>query len=569
MESVNGTPLRPGDPGGPGGGRVTPSNWKNGEYLGARIPSFMDMDGTAGPLQYLKMTAKNGPIPQDPFLLRLSVEKYIGAPIEGAFKENRGISYVLKVRSSSQFNRLLRMQKLNDGTEISITEHPQLNQRKCVVSNADSTDLDDGYLKEQLANQGVKDIRRIRRRQADGSFTNTPTIILTISGTVVPEHIDFGWSRCRTRNYYPTPMQCYHCWRFGHTNSANKCPEPFRICGKCCKVHPEDKVSKTPGSSESVTNAADYRTARESATVGPIQKRSECVDPLFCWNCNTSDHAASSKKCPIYVKELAIQHIRVDNNLSYPQARREYEARNATDKHTDTFAGTVNQSKDVEVEGLKATVKQLLEDSKRKDARIAEMELALQSRSIVNPRLDTVREHGTIEELVRQVAALTATVEKLQKDLENRDAIIKQLRTENQNDAIATPLVMSIAESEKENAFSLSSNEDIRDIKESVSQKVCQWIEEMDNGNNKQQKGAIPKEKKRKSKKANKPQTTENDKSDASLRSTLSHDSRNTEQSIPPKRTHNTESSGNSTDTSIKAKRNSKIHKADGDVIVD
>lgn len=58
------------------------------------------------------------------------------------------------------------MNRLIDGTEVMITEHPQLNTTKCVVSNYDSVGLSDAYLKEQLASQGVRDIRRIQKRSA-------------------------------------------------------------------------------------------------------------------------------------------------------------------------------------------------------------------------------------------------------------------------------------------------------------------------------------------------------------------------------------------------------------------
>lgn len=104
----------------------------------------MDQDGTTSPLQYLKMPRMSR---TDPYLRTLSFCVY-------PFKENQATSYVLKVRGNSQFNCLLRMQKLNDGTEI-----------------------------------------------------NTPTTILVISVTVISEHIDFGWFCCRTRNYYPMSME--------------------------------------------------------------------------------------------------------------------------------------------------------------------------------------------------------------------------------------------------------------------------------------------------------------------------------------------------------------------------
>lgn len=141
MALVNGFSPHFRDPGGSGGGEGSPSNLFNGEYTGRRLPDFMDRDGISGPLQILRMQAINGSLPNDPFLLRLSVEKYIGGPIVGAYKENKGLSYVLKVRSQGQFNRLIKMNQLNDGTAIQMSEHPQLNQSKCVVSNYDSVGL--------------------------------------------------------------------------------------------------------------------------------------------------------------------------------------------------------------------------------------------------------------------------------------------------------------------------------------------------------------------------------------------------------------------------------------------
>lgn len=201
MSASEPPPNPPGDSGDPGGSYTR--NKRSGECTDRLLPSFMDPQGTAGELQFLRIRAVSGQIPNDPFLLRLSVEKYLGGQISGAFKENKGLSYVLKIRSQAQFNRLLWMTKLADGTDIVIEENATLNQVKCVVSNADTIGLEDDYLAKQLGGQKVKEVRRIRRRNpTTGALENTPTLILTTSGTVVPEHVDFGWSRCRTRPYY-------------------------------------------------------------------------------------------------------------------------------------------------------------------------------------------------------------------------------------------------------------------------------------------------------------------------------------------------------------------------------
>lgn len=385
-----------------------------GSYAGQRLPTYMDKDGTSGPLQVLKMQAvgENATLPNDPFLLRLSVEKCIGGPIDGAFKENRGISYALKVRSNAQFQRLLKMDRLIDGTKVMITEHPQLNTTKCVVSNGDTVGLTDAYLKEQLASQGVRDIRRIQKKNSVGLLENTPTMILSIVGTVIPDHIDFGWTRCKTRNFYPAPMLCYHCWEYGHTRK--RCKEPHQICGTCSQVHPETTSTNGTGSEDALNEGLPIR-------------RPACTNQPHCKNCRTSEHAVSSRKCPIYAKETAIQHIRVDMGYSYPQARREYEAQHSASGNTGSYAGVASLSKDREITNLSVMVKQLQEDSKRKDEKIAEMEIALQNRS-VGKRMEQVQQNGTIEDLIRRVNQLTETVAQLQKTIQEKDYEISRLR---------------------------------------------------------------------------------------------------------------------------------------------
>lgn len=461
--SPNGLHLRPGDPGGPGGGGSGITNQRNGEYTGALVPSFMDPEGTLGQLHYLKLSGTSGQILTDPFLLRLSVEKHIGGPIAGAFKENRGLTYVLKVRSQEQVKQLLRMKQLSDGTGITIEEHSSLNQVRCVVTNPDTVGLSDQYLVENLANQNVKEVRRIKRRNEKGEPVNSPVMILTINGTVIPEHIDFGWTRCRTRNYYPSPMLCFRCWTFGHT--GKRCSATQRTCGKCSKTHDEEL---TP-------NIAEGATAFEVS-----RGRTNCDEPAHCKNCEEwnkkreknekvdTKHAVSSRECPIYKKENAIQHLRVDLGISYPAARRDYETREAAmakkkNPQTDkSFAGIVNASKDCEMDEMRSMVKNLLEDSKRKDERIAQLERALEKRS-VNTRLDSAKDHGPTAELVRQVAELTATVRQLQDNLTKKDAFIKTLLT-TRSHPVASPSNSTISATETEKAnmtHSHSSTEEI------------------------------------------------------------------------------------------------------------
>lgn len=112
MKLAYGFPSLSGDPRSPIGRCGGISNRVNGEYIGPRF-------------EFLKMQAVSGSIPQDSFLLCLSVGRHLRGAIEGAYKENRGIAYVLKVWSQTQFNRLLKMKTLCDATATAIKEHVQ------------------------------------------------------------------------------------------------------------------------------------------------------------------------------------------------------------------------------------------------------------------------------------------------------------------------------------------------------------------------------------------------------------------------------------------------------------
>lgn len=256
----------------PGGGPSDDSarNIIHGSYAGRTVPTWLDPSDEHGKLTVLKLEGENGPLPSKPFLLRTSVEKWIGGKIEGAFRENRGISYALKVRNPKQVEKLMAMKTLADGTKVKISKHPVLNKSRCVVSCLDVKDASDDELMDCLAPQGVSEFRRIKRRTGKEQYENTASIILTIEGTVVPNHIDFGWLRCKTRPYYPAPMVCYQCWSFGHTKK--RCQQSQPTCGNCSQGHVTDETNR-------------------------------CNTDPFCKRCNSASHSLSSRKCPTYVEE--------------------------------------------------------------------------------------------------------------------------------------------------------------------------------------------------------------------------------------------------------------------------
>lgn len=408
-------------PGDPGGGIP---NYFDGTYTGATLPNYMDPQRNHGELIVLRMEPVNGKMPDHPFLLRQSIEKRVNGKIEGAISEAQGRAYALKVRSQHHLDRLLSMTQLNDGTAVKVTHHPGLNSVRCVISCRDLINVkSDEDLLNCLKDQKVTGVRRISRKVGDGTEP-TATVILTVSGTTRPDHIDVGYQRIRTRPYYPAPMLCYKCYQFGHTRQ--RCQQQSETCGNCGEQH-------------------------------EIVKGVKCPSPAYCTRCKNGNHSVGSRTCPVYKKEDAIQHIRVDRGLTYPEARRLFEANNGQ----RSFAGITAYSKDQTIAMWSAKFEALAAQMAEKDARIKALEeektadtntnksdefqilkdqidslkielkkkdkriQMLEDANKKDSRLDKVRKHGTIEDLVARVSALESS--SAQKDEE-----ILTLRKENE-----------------------------------------------------------------------------------------------------------------------------------------
>lgn len=386
-------------------GDAGPSNLRDGEYAGPRFPSWGDPNGDFSKLTILRLAAESGSLPAEPFLLRQSVESHLKTKVESAYPEARGVSYAIKFRNPQMVEKLLNMKQLTNGFPVKVTKHPVLNTSKCVISCAESTKYNTAQIVEGLKDQGVIDCRQITRKVSDGSGgengrVSTPTIILTIDGTIIPQHISFGWIRCKTRPYYPAPMVCFSCFEFGHTRTRCQRQES-PVCGNCSAQH----------------------TASND---------SPCSLTAFCKRCNTNDHQLSSRKCPVYVREEEIQHIRVDMGISYAQAKRTYEQQN----NSQTMASVINASNDQRFNELSAKFDQLLVDVGKKDAQIDSLIAELLKRdkeiekkdkritklenyikSNPNNRLDIAQQYGTIQDMLDRVRFLEAELAKKNKPL--------------------------------------------------------------------------------------------------------------------------------------------------------
>jgi len=304
----------------------------------------MDPTNSFGELTFLQLISKgDAPLPKNPFIIGKSVENAAGQ-IEGAVTEAQGTKYTLRVRNPAQVEKLLKMTKLIDETEVIVQPHPNLNISRCVISSFDLIHMDEKDILEGLVEQreGVIFVKRITRMQ-DGKRVNTPALILTFNKCTYPSHVKIGLLRTSTRPYYPNPLLCYGCFSYGHPRA--RCPGPQR-CFNCSNEHQEE----------------------------------ECREAAHCRNCD-GNHRPNSRQCPVYKKEMDIIRVKVDNNITYPEAKKR-----VGETRGSYAAVTAQQTADrVKIEALEkkmqerdAQIAQILGEIKKKDESIKQMKALIQ-----------------------------------------------------------------------------------------------------------------------------------------------------------------------------------------------
>jgi hypothetical protein len=98
----------------------------------------------------------------------------------------------------------------------------------------------------------------------------------------------------------------------------------------------------------------------------------ECTATAHCINCRGS-HRPNNRQCPIYKKEVEVIRLKVDKNLTYPEARKRIEA--GTANYAAAAAQQTADRKKMEelekkMEAKDAQIAQLLNAMKIKDEKI-------------------------------------------------------------------------------------------------------------------------------------------------------------------------------------------------------
>lgn len=206
-----------------------------------------------------------------PVLVEKYIQSYCGE-VQSA-KKTRDRKILVTVKNESQAKNLAKINRMADGITVNVYEHKTLNSCKVVVFCRDAKGETDEDILKTVSQQGIT---KGENKIPTGIF------VLTAKGSKPPKEVKLGYIMLETRPWYPNPLRCFKCLKFGHTgkNCTNE-----KKCSKCGESFHE-----------------------------------ECVNSEKCVNCG-ENHSAFSKECPTLKKEKAITKVKVDQNISFWEAR--------------------------------------------------------------------------------------------------------------------------------------------------------------------------------------------------------------------------------------------------------
>nr|XP_042911592.1 uncharacterized protein LOC122272238 [Parasteatoda tepidariorum] len=220
-----------------------------------------------------------------PFLIHKALLSVLGEV--ASVKKLRSGDLLVEV-SEKQAAILSTCEKICSFT-VTISPHKTLNTSRGVISQSEFLDDEEETVAEELKEQHVTAVRRIKIRR-DGKLIPTKHLILTFDTPKLPYSVKLAWHNCPIRPYVPNPLRCFQCQRFGHSKTSCR-SKP--ICAHCSGFDHSD---------------------------------TSCELPALCSNCNGA-HAAYSRNCPKWSQEKEIQSVKVLQNVTFSEARRIVTAR--------------------------------------------------------------------------------------------------------------------------------------------------------------------------------------------------------------------------------------------------
>lgn len=215
----------------------------------------------------------------NPFLVGETLRGIVGRPDATRLRSG---DLLVECQKKTHATALLKLKKIGD-YPVDASPHKSLNSCKGVVRNDALAEMEEGEILSNLKSQGVIAVKKFTFKRG-GREVRHSTLMLTFGVPKLPERLWVGFCWARVTPFIPLPLRCFQCQRYGHGRSACK-NKP--VCVKC-------------GEPEHGTNA--------------------CSKDPKCVNCS-GGHPSSSKDCPMWKEECAIQKVKTERKISFREAR--------------------------------------------------------------------------------------------------------------------------------------------------------------------------------------------------------------------------------------------------------
>ena len=237
----------------------------------------------------IESTTKETPVTSlSPFVIEKQIESMIGTP-KSVKKLKNGMLLVETTRKM-QTDILLKTKKFFN-LSVEVKPHKSLNSSKGIIRDRNLKGESEKNILEYLENQGVTAVKRFTVKKGQETI-NTNTLLLTFNSVVPPKAVKIFYQIVPVDIYIPNPLRCFNCQKFGH--HEDKCPvDPGSVCERCGM-----------GDHDHHTN--------------------HCKNPIKCVNCG-GGHLSRSNECETWKKEKEIMRLKVTQNLTYIEARKQIE----------------------------------------------------------------------------------------------------------------------------------------------------------------------------------------------------------------------------------------------------
>ena len=227
--------------------------------------------------KFLIITAEDRALSNvSPFLVDKTIQSIAGT-VTNVTKQRNG-NLLVECAKKQQSVNLLTCDHIGD-ISVKVSPHTTLNTSRGVLRDREKNLhlLANDVILDGLKSQGVIAVKRFIIKRDDKEI-KTNTFLLTFNSPVVPRKIKVGYVSANIDLYYPSPLRCFTCQKFGH--SKDRCRGNI-TCYRC-------------GHTSSVSDDSDDDDDDDHHSFSrPCHADPKCV------NCK-GNHCSSSKECPVY-----------------------------------------------------------------------------------------------------------------------------------------------------------------------------------------------------------------------------------------------------------------------------